>query len=296
MISSLRNKSADIGSMAFIDPSNSDCAFVVDKAAAKEGNIKPTIVLSRKDGNKKSSSSFHDQRKGRSFHAGDNEGDPLSGSHRSGQRSTSFTVDDYHGSSHPHGKSTSLHVDDYSGGSRHHHRESTSFHLDESSRSNHRGIRKKKSSSFHDIDGDKFHDDNSRSHRSRRKSSSFHDVDDERDASYVHRMAKSKSFHNQEHTRRRLSYMSEESPDEYDRSNKSIDILDKRHGGGHKQSGGAGARFHSSEPVVSARVDYPESNSRRGRHSRRHSAEVTSRPRSRSRGVMILGKKAASYF
>mmetsp|Transcript_5749 Transcript_5749/g.13085 ORF Transcript_5749/g.13085 Transcript_5749/m.13085 type:complete len:673 (-) Transcript_5749:59-2077(-) len=277
MISSLRSKSNDIGSHAFVDPSNSMCAFVVDKNAAIEGNIKPTINLSRKGVEKKEErrsstparkgSSFHNRtddnnqrdsypRQGRSFHAGDDydadaNNNAAPSSRRPQRKHTSFSVNDYdssqNGAPHqgpkkPHRKSTSSTVDDYSG-RRHNPRQSTSFHLDNN---DHQRNRIKGSSSFH--------------------------IDDRHGPNnYPTSKAKSKSFHRAD--RKRSSYVYEES-DDYESSNKSIDIYEKS----RSQAGGGDTRFLHSEPTGASRRrqgndDYPEPHSNRC-HSRRHSSVV----------------------
>ena len=64
MIQSIRPKSnnADsIGSLAFIDPSNPTCAFVMDKNALTAENSKHTNILSRKEGEEKKDDSNKEQ-------------------------------------------------------------------------------------------------------------------------------------------------------------------------------------------------------------------------------------------
>ena len=122
------------------------------------------------------------------------------------------------GRTKPHHRGTFFTVDDYSG-------RSSSFHVDKNN-GRQRNCRNKSSSSLHNLDAG--HDPNSN-----------------------YPMAKSKSFAD----RNRSSYVSEES-DEYERSNKSIDIHEQ-------QSRSQDARFLQSEPAgVSHRRhgndDYPE--------------------------------------
>lgn len=263
MISSLKSKTNDIGSFAFIDPNNPECAFVVDKNAAEEGNIKPTINLSRKGEEKKPEDAISAM-KGGSFYnrIGDNSkhGDPYA------KKGRSFHVGDDHNTDgnkantpprRPHRKSTSFTFDDYRAPIKSR-RESTSFSIDE-----HRYPGQ--STSFH-MDSDA-----GRSSRRTKSSSSFHIEDTRGPGASNLRPSniKSKSFHHTDRTR--SSYLSDET-DDYERSNKSIDMCDIQAPTG---SGvGGSTRFNQSEPAVSRR-GYPEPPPRL--QSRRHSSMASQR-------------------
>lgn len=283
MISSLkRSKSNDnIGSLAFVDPSNSVCAFVVDKNSADEGKIKPTINLSRKGVEKREDiggsdhnrnqqhrsstptrkgASFNNRtpdnkrypEKGRSFHVGDDYGADYKFSRRPQRK-----VGDDYGNSHnngtphaghskPNHRSTSFTADDYSGRN-HHGRQSTSFHVDNNN-GRQRNIRNKSSTSLYNL-GERHGPNNNNN--------------------YPTSKANSKSFTD----RNRSSNVFEES-DAYD---KSIVIYEQ-------QSRSKDARFLQTEPAgVSRRRhvndDYPEPTTSTRSQSRRHSSAVSQHSR-----------------
>jgi len=252
MIKSIRSKSNtnkdnnNIGSLAFVDPSNPACAFVVDKNAADEGNTKPTIVLSRKE-----PPSFHEggttppaRKRGSSFHDSGiapnaRKGGSLSTSFHSRGESPPFR--DNRGFSHSSNRGSD------EKGSRGDNNRSAS------SRRSSRG--KKISSSFHHDEGSGSEYNYPNNVSNKVKSNSFHN----HHYANISRKVKSKSFPN--HHRKRSSALTEGDYD-YDRSGQSV-----------SHSPGANAiQFAHSEPVMGV------SRSRRSEgdnSSRRYSSEVS---------------------
>eukprot|EP00584_Thalassiosira_punctigera_P005474 CAMPEP_0172526860 /NCGR_PEP_ID=MMETSP1067-20121228/1688_1 /TAXON_ID=265564 ORGANISM="Thalassiosira punctigera, Strain Tpunct2005C2" /NCGR_SAMPLE_ID=MMETSP1067 /ASSEMBLY_ACC=CAM_ASM_000444 /LENGTH=694 /DNA_ID=CAMNT_0013310471 /DNA_START=241 /DNA_END=2321 /DNA_ORIENTATION=- len=254
MINSIRSKSNAVDKNAFVDPNNPTCAFVVDREAAEEGNIKPTITLSRKGGEK--GGSFHDSavmptKKGSSFHdrivPERTKGSSFHGRSSSAKRGNSF----HDGGAPPSRKGTSFHDGGASAS-----KKGASFH-DSSVPPGRKGT------SFHGRTDEKRGD---RSHRSHRRNRSSAHVDDDSDhgPSYsVSDRAKSKSFHREpsrpsgktksksfhdHHRRKRSSHLTEDS--DHDDSSQSIDILKQAGGGGPRPR--SGAQFAKSEPIVGA--------------------------------------------
>ena len=216
----------DIGSKAFIDPSNSQCAFVVDKAKVKnEGGVSVRLNLS------KSVASFNDSHgslgfgnsaRGKSL----NRSEPLIHASSGNRRGGSF-----HGSSGR--RSSSNHDDDH-----HHH--------------GHHGSHRSKHASFHSDDR------HSSGMPSRSKSRSFHHPSSSRRGSEMSesslpRRGNSRSFH---HGPPPSSSRGRCPTSDHDSSfNRSIDIFDvrdshrdsRRDVGGERRHGSSSARFHGSE-------------------------------------------------
>lgn len=260
MIKSIRsksnnNKDNNINSLAFVDPSNPACAFVVDKNAADEGMnmIKPNIVLSRKI---EQPSSFQDggaRKRGSSFHdsgIAPNTTRKVGGS--SNSTSTSF---------HSRGESPPY-------------RDNRDF-----SHSSHRGSDEK-------VRGDNNRSSRQRSSRGKKSSSSsFHHDDEGSSSEYnnnypniISNKVKSKSFHNDYNTNISRKVKSKSFHDHHNRKRSSV-LTEERESVGQSVSRSfSGAKnsatqFARSEPVMGV------SRSRRSEgdnsSSRRHSSEVS---------------------
>jgi len=251
MIKSIRsksnNKDNNIGSLAFVDPSNPGCAFVVDKNAADEGmNIKPTIVLSRKI----EPSSFQDggtttattttlpaKKRGSSFHDSGNAPNTTRKGGSSSSTSTSF---------HSRGDSPPYHRDNR--GFSHNSRDSDEKVRGDNNRISRRSSRAKKSSLSSSF-----------------STSEYNNNINNNNYPNISNKVKSKSFHDH-HSRKRSSVLTEERESDYERSSgQSVS----------RSSFGAiyATQFARSEPAMGA------SRNRRSEgdnaSSRRHSSEVS---------------------
>jgi len=229
IVRGLKGRKDDIGSKAFIDPSNSQCAFVVDRSTVRnEGGVSVRLNLS------KSAASFNDSHGGHGFndsHGGGGRGFGNSVRGKSFNRSEPII---------------------HAGGNR----RGSSFH-NNGGGGGHGG-------SFHGSRRSSNHDDH-HGHRSGSRHASFHNDDRHSDA--VPPRSKARSFHHPPSSSRRGSEMSESSRNsrsfhhggpppsrsgsrrptsDHDASfNRSIDILDDR--GEGRRNGSGSARFHGSE-------------------------------------------------
>jgi len=222
-----------------------DC-FIIDRQTIEEGNVKPTIVLSRVGGGgeKREESSMngdqHDVRKKSSFHDNGTANDYHQGCSRP-RKGMSFHMGDETplGPDKPSRRSSSFIYDDH-GGRYHHPRRGSSFRLEENGNRHHDQIRKNGTSSFHMDDGRS--DSVARTARSK----SFHSSQSERPKNTNYANIKSKSFHS--------SYMDNELDPES--STKIVGHFTKRH----------------SDHDEKLKVDKVSGSHRHHQHSSRHTS------------------------